>query len=539
MRASQLLRAGARRRAMGITVALTLVASLAAADSTVPKPDLSESAEPVRESLTAEAARMTALLSQTEDAWALASGWLALGDSYFAHDFYAEALTAYAAAQGRVGEQGPILYRVGLAHMAEGRAAPGVAAFDVAISDLPDSLRMPAFVRRGRARLDLGDTAGARNDFEAALRLAPESPAALGGLGRAELAAGDAAKARDYLKRALELDPAATRLHQPLGMAYRTLGNIPAARAILADVGDGEPTLSDPVIAAIAQRSRSPQFFVQTGLAQADRGNFDAAADFIGRAVALAPDDLTIVATHGRVLAESGNYGAARAAFERVTDADAASAEDWLYLGRIEQAEGQFKAAKVAFQNAIALNAKDSTARESLARILLHEGGFDEATTIYEALASETRARDERGRLNYWAAVSALGAGDCPGALKRLSDGLAGEPPFDAALLQASARAWATCPGTGAAHLQTAQSWSEDIYLAAPGVETARTLAMVYAALDRFEDAVDLQAEAMFEVLKLTGLERRPELQADMARYRSGQPALRAYAATDPLFQID
>ncbi|MEL7373868.1 MAG: hypothetical protein AAGJ36_05345, partial [Pseudomonadota bacterium] len=63
--------------------------------------------------------------------------------------------------------------------------------------------------------------------------------------------------------------------------------------------------------------------------------------------------------------------------------------------------------------------------------------------------------------------------------------------------------------------------------------------AMVYAALDRFEDAVDLQAEAMFEVLKLTGLERRPELQADMARYRSGQPALRAYAATDPLFQID
>ncbi|MEL6200307.1 MAG: hypothetical protein AAFR09_08915, partial [Pseudomonadota bacterium] len=66
MRASQLRRTGARRRAMGIAVALTLVASLAAADSTVPKPDLSESAEPVRESLTAEAARMTALLSQTE-----------------------------------------------------------------------------------------------------------------------------------------------------------------------------------------------------------------------------------------------------------------------------------------------------------------------------------------------------------------------------------------------------------------------------------------------------------------------------------------
>jgi hypothetical protein len=48
---------------------------------------------------------------------------------------------------------------------------------------------------------------------------------------------------------------------------------------------------------------------------------------------------------------------------------------------------------------------------------------------------------------------------------------------------------------------------------------------MVFAALGRFDDAVDLQAQAIFEALKRGQLEVRPDLQADMERYQNAQPA--------------
>ncbi len=62
---------------------------------------------------------------------------------------------------------------------------------------------------------------------------------------------------------------------------------------------------------------------------------------------------------------------------------------------------------------------------------------------------------------------------------------------------------------------------------------------MTYASLGRYADAVALQEQAMFEALKTTGLAARPELQVDMARYREGRPAARAYRETDPVFGID
>lgn len=528
-----------RLRLTGATVALLLAAVVAVADDTVPRPDLSGAAEPVRKALSAEAGRMAELLERGDDADALAEGWLELGDSYFAHDFYAEALEAYRAASALVGERGPIAYRIGLTHMAEGRLEPGIEAYTIAIERVPDALRMPALVRRGRALLDRGDDEAALADFREAVRLAPESPAALGGLGRAELAAGDAEAALEHLGRALELDPAATRLRQSLGMAYRTLGDRAGARTALAGVGEGEPALADPVVVEITRRSRSPQFFLQSGLAQADRGDFDAAVVLIGRAASLAPDDLSILANYGRVLAESGRYELARKALERVTATDVAMIDDWLYLGGIERAEGRLEAAEAAFREAIALEPDNPTAQEALARVSLHRGGFGEARAAFVALAQATRGAAARGRLLYWAGVSALGAADCERALAHLEAARAGGPPYDAALLQALARARATCPGTERAALEEAFDWSEQIYEAAPGLETSATLAMAYAALERFPDAVDLQTQAMFEALKTGGLEGRPGLQVDMARYRVGQRAERAYRATDPLFRLN
>ncbi|MEM8626713.1 MAG: tetratricopeptide repeat protein [Pseudomonadota bacterium] len=524
-----------------ITTYLILWASTGAiaSETNAPRPDLTGAAPLVAKALNAEADRLDKLLAAPTNDATLAEAWVTLGDAYFAHDYYAEALQAYAAASEHVSEPTLVAYRRGLAHTAEARPGEAIEFFTTVIAGPDDTLRALGLVRRGRALLDQGESEAALEDLKEAARRLPESPAALGALGRAQLAAGDAEAARQHLEQALRLEPAATRLRQPLGMAYRSLGNVDGARAALAGAGDGEPTLADPIVTSISMQSRSPQFFLQSGLAQADRGDFSAAAAMIGRAVALAPDDHKILSSYGQVLAEAGSYDLARKALTRVTAADTATADDWLYLAGVEQAEGRLGEAEAALNQVVALAPDNSRAKEALARITLHGGNLAAARKVFIDLAAAARDREERRRLNYWAGVTALAADDCVDALRHLDAARTGRPPYAAALLQALARARATCAGTSAEQLQEALAWSEEVYDSAPTLTTSATLAMAYAAAGRFNDAIDLQTQAIFEALKAGTLPRHPALQQDMARYREAQAAARAYLPEDPLFRLD
>ena len=46
----------------------------------------------------------------------------------------------------------------------------------------------------------------------------------------------------------------------------------------------------------------------------------------------------------------------------------------------------------------------------------------------------------------------------------------------------------------------------------------------------RFDDAVDLQMQAIFEALKTGELAQRPDLRENLERYEAGQPAAFAFA---------
>ena len=69
---------------------------------------------------------------------------------------------------------------------------------------------------RGRYRVETGDCAGASADFERALRLGPQSPAAHSSLGLARLCLGDRNGARHEFERSLELDPGQPKVREYL-----------------------------------------------------------------------------------------------------------------------------------------------------------------------------------------------------------------------------------------------------------------------------------------------------------------------------------
>ncbi len=69
---------------------------------------------------------------------------------------------------------------------------------------------------RGRYRVEAADCEGASADFERALRLAPENPAAHSAQGLARLCLGDRAGARREFQRSLEIDPVQPKVREYL-----------------------------------------------------------------------------------------------------------------------------------------------------------------------------------------------------------------------------------------------------------------------------------------------------------------------------------
>lgn len=444
-----------------------------------------------------------------------------LGDVLFAHGFSAQAEQAYRNARELNPSVADWHYLLGMLAIDRGELDQAVAHLDQAVERNP--FDPVAHIRRGQIRLDQGRPEAAEPDFERALALAPDAPAALAGQGRVLLSRGEHAAAAQRFERALEISPEATRLHQPLAMAYRALGDVERAREQIERIGPGSEPIADPLLERVQRQSRSPQFYLEIGLQRADAGDLDEARRLLAISAQLAPDDPVILENYGQVVARQGDLEEAAAAFERWIGLDADAARAHFLLGQVRELQGAAKAAASAYDRSLALDADQVEAAEALAFLELEAGEFAEAEQRFSRLFGDVE-RAESARYGFWAALAMLAAGECGRGENALEE-LSVRFPTDGDVLGALARVRATCGAASAEGLEEALQWAESVYQIAPTADNSATLAMVFAALGRFDDAVDLQAQAMFEALKSGRLESRADLRADMERYQNAQAA--------------
>lgn len=501
----------------------------------LPAWSLESMAEPVREALSQARERVDNLTDEGANEVALAEAWGRLGDVSFAHDLAPQARVAYRNAIALRPDRQEWRYLLGLVEIGEGDLDEGIAQLTHAIELYPND--HAALIRRGRAYLETGEFERAASDFQQAAGIAPRSPAVLGGLGRAGFQLGEHEAAVNLLSEALERAPEANALHQPLGMAYRALGDAERARYHLSQSGEVREPVQDPALDRVRRLSRSPQFYLETGLAQAERGNFESAERLLGRALELAPDNDNILRELGEVRARLGDFDAAREVFAELVTRSTVDAEAYFLLGQVEEQRGEFDAAIDAYRDALAIDAGHVQARESTAFALFNSGEIEAAMERFAALAEEAAEPTLQARFVYWQAIGDLAQGACEQASEKLDRARSLYPDPDREVLTALARMRASCLSVDEEALDEALEWASAMYDASPDVQTAATLAMVHAARGEFDDAVDFQAQALFEALKRHGnLESRPDLQADMERYRQQQPAERPFGPEHPVF---
>ncbi|WP_376694947.1 tetratricopeptide repeat protein [Wenzhouxiangella sp. EGI_FJ10305] len=529
--------AGASAMALGLAAWSDHV--LAQGDSSelveLPQLQLDDVAEPVREALVEARERVERASGSDSNEVALAEAYGHFADVSLAHELTAQARAAYRNAIALRPDRQEWHYLLGLLEIGEGDLAAGIASLNRAIELYPRD--HAALIHRARAHLEAGDFDRAERDFLAAQELVPDSPAVLGGLGRVALEQGEPEAAVDHLEQALEQAPEAAAVHQALGMAHRELGNADRARQHLEQGGEARAPMDDPTLDRIRRLSRSPQFFLEAGLSQADRGNFEAAAGLLERARELDPESDNILRQLGEVQARLGRLDAARESFAELVARSSVNAEAYLLLGQVEELRGEFDAALTAYRDALAIDENYREAEEAIAFARFNQREFELAAEQFRKLAESAPDPAGEARHVYWQGMIALAQGRCDEAAERINRARSLTEDENADVLTALARMRATCLDAGDEALDEALEWAVALYDAQPDMETAATRAMVHAARGEFDDAVDFQAQALFEALKRYGeVEARPDLQAEMERYRDERPAERPFGPENPVF---
>ncbi len=272
----------------------------------------------------------------------------------------------------------------------------------------------------GRLLLSGGDTAGARQQFEAALKLDPALHSALGQLVELDLRANDRAAADKRLRAAIEV-PASR------AMAHLMLADLGASAG--APVADLAKLYADAVAAApqlVEARLRQIEFLIRRRL-------FKDAAAQAQSALAAFPGDTSVLDAAGMAQLRAGEVEQAITTFRRLVTSMPNAAGPHLRLAEAYRALGKTEQVEQSLTRALELEPGHVEALETMVDLLMSARRADAASTLVNRLRS-ARPRDP---VSYLVESSLhLRAGDRERALAVLTQGLERAPASELAVRQ-------------------------------------------------------------------------------------------------------
>lgn len=370
----------------------------------------------------------------------------------------------------------------------------------------------------------------------------PKAYAMLGDIALKEKRWADAANAYG---EALKLDPNATKLYASLAEAQAGQGNAQAAAASRAKAGDVPPRLDDPLGLSVVPPSevksaggnsapvpKLDQDPVQQAAFFMSAGQYPAARAQLDKALAAKPDDANVLALYARVEAAAGNKSGAQ---DRINAALKRAPTSGLVLmtqGVVAETAGDDNAARAAYEKAVNADATQGDARLLLGNLLMRHNQYSAAAEQYRAL---TRAEPANGESFSRLVAAECAQGKCADALKDINDALR-DHPKNGRLVQLFVRLAATCKSAGATERDMAVDYGKRLYAQFPTPENTEALALAAAAVGKWDDAVQLQGAAIFEVVKGGDQNEIALYKQFFQRFQAKQLPDQPWPATHPLF---
>ncbi len=455
----------------------------------------------------------------------LAEAFARLGGIYARNGQLPPARTAMHNAASIAPEDGRFVYLQGVL---AGMAGELPQARDLLRSALAlDGNYLPIRYRLAAAQLELGELADARATIEATATARADLAPAAALLGEIAVREKRWADAERWFAQALKADPQATALHAQRADALAALGNASAAAAQRKLAGKRSPGYPDPLLESIF--AAPPQPPAAQALALAATGAHAEAVALLDTALAQQPNDAELLAAYARVEADRGNLAAAGTRADAALKAAPGSAAAHLAKGMVLEVGGNEDAARAQYQAAVGAEQQSVPARLALGNALMRSRQWLAAAEQYREVAKLDASASVIDRL----AAALVQAGRCADALREVNQ-LLRTRPRDGDLLQTFVRLAATCPAASDGERGMAADYGQALYKQLPNEANTEALAMAMAALGRTADAVDYQAQAIFESVKRRDTATAARQRTELDRFKAGQRATQPWPSGHP-----
>lgn len=255
----------------------------------IPHPDISlldsDANFPVSKQKSLEDATATGADQQRAQAWGQ------LGMLYHAFHLYGPALACYENAGQLATDNANHRWRylAGLVHQQLGAQDEAMLAFSESIANGENAA---ALVKLGELEFLNNQLDRARELFEQAYRSEKNVTAALVGLGKVAARQEQYERAVDFYQEALQRQPGATSVHYLLATAHRELGEMDKFQFHMARHGDGQPILTDSILAEVENLRDDGEALRNKGNQLAGAKRYSEALSYYQRALAAEPQDV-------------------------------------------------------------------------------------------------------------------------------------------------------------------------------------------------------------------------------------------------------
>jgi len=391
-----------------------------------------------------------------------------------------------------------------------------LAAALKALALRPDDV--PVLVFLGDLHRATGRVEEAKKAYTRAVEILPRCAPALYGLGEIASLEGDFRQAIRLFEGALEVQPQASRIHYPLSLAYARVGAAAEAKRHLAQRGNVDAALADPLYDAVLRLN--PFTYARRGQDALQAGNLGMALELLRSASQALPHDPEIRVHLGAALARSGDLEAAVEQYREAVRLQPTNPRAHYNLGTTLLSLGREEEALEALDRAVELHPDYQQAHFNRAQALRRLNRLPEALPPLEETL-RLAPTHEGARLSRARVLARLGR--CREAVAGVEQGLTALPQ-SRALKGLLARLLCACTTDTAPDASRGLRLAEQVFAEEGTAENAAGLAFVHAARGAFKDAARWQRRAL--ALRAEGTPVAEALEAQLRAYEAGRLAV-------------
>jgi cytochrome c-type biogenesis protein CcmH/NrfG len=353
-------------------------------------------------------------------------------------------------------------------------------------------------------------------------------------LGRLAVDRGDYGQAVQHFERALKLAPRNPTIRHALAAAYRAQGQADKAAELTADLPapagrDSAIGWLDPLLNQVQALNVSSFELVKRGMNAARQGRYEQAVKVLDTALKINPNNASAWTNLGVASANLGQYHKALEAYRKAEELEPNIVETQLGIGRVLLEMGS--SVDGAIERFEAVRQKDpgnATAMIYIAAAEMRRGRWEIALEPLQTVLARQPGN----------ALARIGEARCLYALDRYADAKQSlekgyrVEPRSVALADALARLLATCPDPAQRDGARSLELSQRVFTQAKTIVYAETVAMAYAELGRFDEAVKQQTWALTQSPAGTRAEVRQRIQENLNLYQDKKPCREPWPAS-------